>query len=145
MWAGRGEEKGAALDFSEISLAADSGAFWGYRENLQGVSVEYFVTSFLTFTFCDKNRYNECLPRVCWFICSSCSGVIYFFLQTSPHTHISSSIQVPMNGSHSYTHTHTHTHPMDMIWRHSWKLLAADAIQTLFIRMLFIILTQILY
>jgi len=27
MWAGHGEEKGSALDFAEISLAADSGAF----------------------------------------------------------------------------------------------------------------------
>lgn len=63
-WAGLGEREGhSALDFAEISLAADSGAL-RYRENLQGVSVECSVTSF-SHLRCDKNRYNVGVCRKC--------------------------------------------------------------------------------
>lgn len=90
MWAGLGEEKGSALDFAEISLAADSGAFED-RENLQMCLLSALCKPLSSFTFVIKTDIMS--------VCRECVGLYtlmqqshIFFLKTSPHTHISSSV-----------------------------------------------------
>lgn len=143
MWADRGEG-GSALDFSAMSLAADSGAFWGCRRNLQGVSFEFSVTSFLTFMFCDKHRYKwKARNSVLVYMQLRQHSHMFLISCKHPLTHISSSIQVHMSGIHSLAYTHT---PFEYDWKTLWVLLAAELyLNSLYMRMLFIILTQILY
>lgn len=141
MWADRGEGS-SALDFSAMSLAADSGAFWGCTWNLQGVSFEFSVTSFLTFMFHDKHRYKR-VPL----------NSVLVYMQLRQHSHMFLiSRKHPL---HSYFFISTGTRewlslsctpPLNMIGRHLWVLLATEVyLNSLLMRMLFIILTQILY
>lgn len=91
--------------------------FWGYRENLQGVSVECSVTSFLTFTFVIKTDIMS-VSRECVGLYAARAAESYIFsCKHPPHTYFFINI-----GAHEWLlllHTHTHTH-----LEHSWTLLA---------------------
>lgn len=82
--------------------------FWGYRENLQGVSVECSVTSFLTFTFVIKTDIMSVSRECVGLYAARAAELNIFSCKHPPHTYFFINI-----GAHewlSLLHPHTHTH-----------------------------------